>query len=196
MSDYDHAPTRDDTDVIGKRAGAQLIDLFTIAILAYGSLFILGALGAAAGGQGSALQSLLGTLGALVFTGILIGYSFILEAVWNGQTIGKRLLGIRAVKEDGSELPVGSAFIRNIPGMFSLAWIVYLVALFSMASSDKRQRLFDRLAGTVVVKEGGGNGEPDQRPNNPNQGQQPQNNPRQGQNQRPPQQQPNNPGNQ
>ncbi|WEL23770.1 RDD family protein [Candidatus Nanohalovita haloferacivicina] len=171
MASYGRAPTRQDTDVIGKRVGAQLVDLFAVGVLSFVILLFMGFLGAAAGGSESAVAALMNSLGYLVITGLLIGYSFILETVWNGQTIGKRLFGIRVVKENGDELDAAGSLIRNLPGLASLGLIAYLVALLSMASSDMRQRLFDRLAGTVVVTE------------------HPQNNPQPQQNQQPAQQQ-------
>ncbi|MFC6757129.1 RDD family protein [Halomicroarcula sp. GCM10025894] len=93
-----------------------------------------------------------GTLVAAVV--VIVGYSPILEAVWNGQTVGKRLLGIRVVTEAGDEIGVRKALVRNIPAITAGTWLGYLVALASMAMSDRRQRLFDILAGTVVVSEG------------------------------------------
>ncbi len=57
----------------------------------------------------------------------------------------------------GLVLEAGKAFLRNIPvlvffipyyGVFG-----YTAALISMAATDKRQRLFDRVAETVVVKD-------------------------------------------
>lgn len=77
-------------------------------------------------------------------------YSFILEG-WKGQTFGKWLTGVIVVKEDGSPCDFMASFVRNllrlIDGLF-----LYLVGLLFMAFSDRRQRLGDRLAGTVVVR--------------------------------------------
>lgn len=58
---------------------------------------------------------------------------------------------IRVVDENGSEASVGQAFVRNLPAIFNLGVLSLLVALAMMASTDRRQRLFDTLAGTVVV---------------------------------------------
>lgn len=146
------APTRDDTDVIGKRVGAQIIDIILMGIVFFVVLTVFGALGGAAGPD-SSVGGAISSIGVLLAIGLSLGYGFLLEGFWDGYTVGKKLLGIKAVNEDGSELSAVDAFIRNIPAPFSLGWLAYLVALLSMAESDKRQRLFDRLAGTVVVKE-------------------------------------------
>ncbi len=157
MKGFQGTPDRTDTDVIVKRAFAQVIDLFLIFALSFIVLIVLGTIGGVLGATGSsnAFASVFSTIGILMMIGILLGYSFVLEAFWDGRTIGKRLLGLKVVKEDGSPVDIGSALIRNIPALVSLGWIAYLVALFSMAASDRRQRLFDRLAGTVVVQEQG-----------------------------------------
>lgn len=150
-------PTRDDTDIIGKRIGAHIIDLFIRGLAFFICLliftFIAGFLDGVSGGGGTATGDIFALLGFVVGGLVFLAYGFLFETFWNGQTIGKKLLGIKVVKEDGTALDGMSAFIRNIPAPFSLGWIPYLVALVSMASSDTRQRLFDRLAGTVVIKE-------------------------------------------
>jgi uncharacterized RDD family membrane protein YckC len=65
-----------------------------------------------------------------------------------GQTLGKRWLGLRVLKESG--LPIGykEAFLRRIPLYFRFA---VLDALF-VPFTAKKQRAFDLVARTVVVK--------------------------------------------
>jgi uncharacterized RDD family membrane protein YckC len=78
--------------------------------------------------------------------GIILFYFPLLEGRW-GQTAGKRLLGLRVLREDG--LPIGykQAFIRRISFYFEILPIDALFILFS----PRRQRAFDQVAGTVVV---------------------------------------------
>jgi uncharacterized RDD family membrane protein YckC len=69
------------------------------------------------------------------------------ELFLRGQTIGKRMSGIRVVRLDGFSLEPGSIFVRNIFRVVDHIpplWIVPLV-------SGKSQRLGDMVAGTVVV---------------------------------------------
>lgn len=150
-------PERSDTDVIGMRILAQIIDLIVMFVVFILITFVLAFTGGfVAGLLGNATDAVTETLGgvASLVGGIsMVGYSFILEAIWNGQTVGKRLTGIRVVTETGKQLTTEKAFVRNIPGIVSFAWVFYLVAILSMAVSDQRQRVFDGLAGTVVVSE-------------------------------------------
>lgn len=69
-----------------------------------------------------------------------------------GATLGKLALGLRVVKKDGTS-PIGwpASLVRNVlrivDGLF-----VYLVGAILVWRSSTRQRLGDRVAGTVVVK--------------------------------------------
>ncbi|WP_170113243.1 RDD family protein [Ahniella affigens] len=74
-----------------------------------------------------------------------------LEAVWDGATPGKRALGIRVLRDDGSPLTFGPAFVRNIlrtadflPGFYSGGLICSLL-------HPQFKRLGDLVAGTIVV---------------------------------------------
>jgi uncharacterized RDD family membrane protein YckC len=89
-------------------------------------------------------------LGALV---LFFVYYVVCEGVF-GRTLGKRILGLRVVAEDGSPIYLGAAFLRNllriVDGLF-----FYLVAAISVWSSPTRQRLGDRAAHTYVVLDNG-----------------------------------------
>lgn len=150
-------PQRDDTDVVGARVLAQVVDLVLMVVVFFVFLFTFaftgGFLSGLVGTPGDGLIDALAGLGMLIGGVAALAYSFVLEALWNGQTVGKRLAGIRVVTETGERLTGGKAFVRNVPAIASFGWLSYLVALLSMAATDRRQRLFDSLAGTVVVRE-------------------------------------------
>jgi len=124
--------------------------LFVIVML--GVIIIHGFVSGLVGAQASDFDDGV-TVSVLVAGVTVLAYGFVLEAAWNGQTVGKRLLGIRVLTEAGDEIGAGKALVRNVPAITSLSWLAYLVALVSMAMADRRQRLFDILASTVVVNE-------------------------------------------
>ncbi|MGZ4870108.1 MAG: RDD family protein [Halobacteriota archaeon] len=69
-----------------------------------------------------------------------------------GQTVGKTAVNIKVVREaDGLPIDYGEAAVRTllriIDGLFA-----YLIGAILIWSSDKKQRLGDRVAHTVVVK--------------------------------------------
>ena len=80
------------------------------------------------------------------------GYFAFFEAVWNGQTPGKRYVHIRVIKDSGRPITAYEAVLRNlmrivdsIPG--------YGIGILSMLISSQNKRLGDLVAGTVVVHE-------------------------------------------
>lgn len=78
--------------------------------------------------------------------GTLLYFGFC-EILMNGQTIGKRMLGIRVVKTDGFSLDAGSIGIRTlfrVVDHIPLLWVVPLV-------SAQSQRFGDMLGRTIVV---------------------------------------------
>ena len=74
-------------------------------------------------------------------------YTMIAERRYS-QTLGKRLLGLRVVRETGARISVGQAFVRQLPALLQVYWIDVLFALFT----DKSQRAFELLSKTRVVR--------------------------------------------
>jgi uncharacterized RDD family membrane protein YckC len=77
---------------------------------------------------------------------LFLGYTVVAEWQW-GQTLGKRLLGLRAVRESGARMSLGQAFVRHLPAFLQVFAIDALFALFT----DKSQRAFELLSKTRVV---------------------------------------------
>jgi uncharacterized RDD family membrane protein YckC len=68
-----------------------------------------------------------------------------------GATLGKRMVGIRVVGEDGEHVTIGAAIVRNLLRLVD-ALFFYLVAFVFAVTSTRGQRLGDRAAHTVVVR--------------------------------------------
>jgi len=64
-----------------------------------------------------------------------------------GQTIGKRLFGLRVVTEKGTRISLGQSFLRQMPIFLQIATVDALFALFT----EKRQRAFELISKTRVV---------------------------------------------
>lgn len=146
----DNSIPTEHTDVLGKRIVAQILDLIAISFFSFIAAFFIGFISGLVS-PGSELSGVATAFIYLAMFCILFAYNIGLEGYWNGQTLGKKLIGIKVVKENGDEIDWGSAIVRNIPGIFSFGALAYLVALLSIAMTDHRQRLFDTLANTVVV---------------------------------------------
>ena len=84
---------------------------------------------------------------------VLFGYFIVFEAVWNGQTPGKKLLGIRVVRDGGYPIDFGASLIRNLIRVGEQLIGYYILAAISAVISPENKRLGDLAAGTIVVRD-------------------------------------------
>ena len=91
---------------------------------------------------------------ALFFVGGFL-YHSLLEGIY-GQTLGKKICGIRVLKADFSPCGLSAGFLRNLMRIAD-AFFYYLVAIIAMAGSFRWQRVGDLVAETVVVRVNEGN---------------------------------------
>ncbi|HEY6329460.1 MAG TPA: RDD family protein [Blastocatellia bacterium] len=142
----------------GPRIVAFLIDRFIAGAIigaAYAIFIIIVLIGASSGTDaGAQAGSIIGLLALLV--SIPVGFALLLfNEVYlagknNGQTIGKKVMKIRIVKEDGSNFGYMDAFLRNIIGYFVSGLVCYL-GFFWVFFDNRRQGWHDKLFHTVVV---------------------------------------------
>jgi uncharacterized RDD family membrane protein YckC len=92
--------------------------------------------------------------GMIIVTFLLqFGYFAFFEAVWNGQTPGKRALDLRVIKDSGRPITVYDAVSRNLLRIVDSLPGIYAVGIASALFSSRNKRLGDYVAGTVVVHE-------------------------------------------
>lgn len=138
----------------GSRMGAAAIDMIIqfciFAVIAAISVFTLVKL------DKSILSidpdNILLTLTILIIAYFLIFflYFLVLEILMKGQTIGKRLLGLRTIRQNGQPITFLQAVTRNLIRVFiDNNGIGILIMLFS----KQNKRLGDIAAGTIVVSE-------------------------------------------
>ncbi len=96
-------------------------------------------------------------LAAIVILAIFLlfyGYFAIFEAVWNGQTPGKRLARLRVIKDSGRPITPSEAVGRNLMRIVDQQPLfLYGVGIFTALMNRQNKRLGDLVAGTVVVHE-------------------------------------------
>jgi uncharacterized RDD family membrane protein YckC len=85
-----------------------------------------------------------------VWLALALGYYILCEAL-TCRTLGKRLVGIRVVDEEGDAIDLAGAVIRNLLRLVDGLFFYLVGALFAF-SSPRGQRLGDRAAHTVVVR--------------------------------------------
>ncbi len=78
-------------------------------------------------------------------------YTIIQESIFEGQTIGKRLLKIKVIKIDGYQAGFGDYLIRWLFRLIDIISNSGLVGLISIVATDQSQRLGDISAGTAVI---------------------------------------------
>jgi len=129
-----------------RRFTAYIVDFCLLALLVVGaaSVSLLLSLGAASG------------IGPALVTYFLLswGYGAFCEGVFNGQTPGKRALGLRVVSERGVPITGAQAVLRNLVGAVDgLVPFFFMIGFSSMLLSRKFRRLGDLAAGTMVIIE-------------------------------------------
>lgn len=136
---------------LGTRAAAAVVDTLILS-LAYLLLAVVmtAAAGSGTSGLGTWSTAVLLLIGGL---GFFIYYAAF-EALWDGHTPGKRLLGIRVVQDTGRPVTANAATVRNL-----LRIVDFLVPLGPLPGvllvflHPANKRLGDLAAGTVVVRE-------------------------------------------
>ena len=67
----------------------------------------------------------------------------------SGQTIGKKVLKIKVVKQDFTEATFTNSLVRHL---FDIIDIFALVGLFVTLANNKNQRIGDQVARTIVIR--------------------------------------------
>lgn len=142
---------------VGSRFTSALVDLvIQLLLLAAFALLFLVALDTFSGGVGTAVY---GVLSFLLFA----AYDVVFEVFASGRTPGKRLNGLRVVRENGSPVGFLTSAVRNVMRLIDILPTLYLVGIVSILATSRNQRLGDLAAGTLVVRERLGTGAPARR---------------------------------
>jgi len=88
----------------------------------------------------------------LMATVLWLAYMSWMEAK-NGESIGKRAMGVRVAMEDGEPVTLEAALTRNLMRFLdAFPYVVpYVVGAYAISNSPKMQRFGDRVAETIVV---------------------------------------------
>ena len=128
------------------RALAWILDAAAILLLSQGAEKLCEWLGSVNPDWAAALQAI------LYFT-ISVGYGIALEWRWHGQTLGKRVMGLRVVDAQGLRLKLSQVVLRNLLRLVDMLPVAYLVGGLASVCSRNCQRLGDLAAGTIVARE-------------------------------------------
>jgi uncharacterized RDD family membrane protein YckC len=98
-------------------------------------------------------QAILNAVVAVLSFLLFSGYFIFFEWRFEGRTPGKRLLGIRVVRDGGFPLDFTSAVVRNVVRMVEFILGLYVISAISTLLSPLNRRLGDYAAGTLVVRD-------------------------------------------
>ncbi|HEY3933779.1 MAG TPA: stage II sporulation protein M, partial [Gemmatimonadales bacterium] len=86
----------------------------------------------------------------VILYGVVWGYFTLFEGLRNGQTPGKRWLGIRVIRDTGHGIGIAEAAARNLLLPVDLFGMIGIILI---AVHPRARRLGDLVAGTVVVRD-------------------------------------------
>ena len=145
---------------IGSHAAAALLDYLILFLASTGLIVLLMILSrvASVGVPSTAVERGSGAWALAVLFLLLFavqwGYFVFFEALWDGQTPGKRRLGLRVVQDGGYSVSFGASAVRNIARILDMQpGFLYAVGIVSAAFNKSGKRLGDTMAGTFVVQE-------------------------------------------
>lgn len=135
---------------VGERLGAFFIDLFIIICYSTAISVVLF--------DWLQLDRLMDSLDSwsrgavyLILYSPIIVYSLVLESIFEGQSLGKKLVKIKVVKIDGYQAGFGDYLVRWFFRVIDFFSLFGLPGMIAVITSQKSQRLGDMAAGTAVI---------------------------------------------
>lgn len=133
------------------RCLALMIDLVTIIVCGSAAFTVMGVLLSVTGNFGM-LADIVNTVFMLAYFAFSIGYFMVSEWIWQGQTVGKRMLRIRVMDVNALKLQPSQVVLRNLLRAIDMLPFFYFVGGVTSLLNRYSQRLGDLAAGTVVVR--------------------------------------------
>ena len=81
----------------------------------------------------------------------VIFYTLILESLWEGQTIGKKIMKMKVIKIDGYQAGFGDYLIRWLFRLIEVLIGNGVIGLLAIIFNKRNQRMGDMAAGTAVI---------------------------------------------
>ena len=143
----DHVVLRYDLAGGGNRGFAALVDFVLAALIFAGSIYGFSLLTDRFASAGP-------FFGVLVLLTLTLAWSYfvLLEWLWQGQTVGKRLYGLRVIRDDGAPAGFVAVLVRNLIRVVDFLPAFYGLGLLTIIVTSRSQRLGDIAAGTYVVR--------------------------------------------
>ena len=132
---------------LGLRLVSGLVDVAVTVLLAFAVAFALGVASARVDG---ALQHV-AVVGVTILVFVVVPTT--VETLTRGKSLGKLVVGLRTVREDGGPIAAHQAFVRALVGFVEIYSLSGIPAFFSALFNKRGKRLGDIAAGTYVVRD-------------------------------------------
>jgi len=143
---------------ISKRFIAIVIDGFIVGIFSFAVLFATGPFAALNQAMASAdLDAINAAMAQFQSDALPVNlavsavYNVVLMTLFNGQTLGKMVFGMRVIKKNGRRISLLDALLRNVLGY--MVSQIFLLGYIWAFTDGENQAWHDKMAGTVVVVE-------------------------------------------
>jgi uncharacterized RDD family membrane protein YckC len=138
---------------LASRSVALAIDI-AVMLAAFAVLLVVLSL---AGVLGDFDPALAAAVAVVVTVSVFVGYPVTVETLSRGRSLGKLVMGLRVVREDGGPIRFRHALTRGLVGFVVdfgvLSAFTGAIGLISSLVSAHGRRIGDLLAGTLVVRE-------------------------------------------
>lgn len=145
-----------ETAGLGSRFGAALIDLMlqglVLSLLAFAVTYSLDYL-PKMNELSNWVRAFTEGLAIIVIVTVTHGYSFFFEWLWDGQTPGKRWLGLRVLQTGGTPITAWDAMVRSVLRTVDFLPVFYGAGALVAVLNPHNRRIGDLIAGTVVARE-------------------------------------------
>ncbi|TDZ80424.1 RDD family protein [Mycobacteroides salmoniphilum] len=131
------------------RVVSAFIDIFVQVIVLYAGIFVV------AFSLSQFDEALAGALSIAYSVLALVGYPVIWEMSTRGRSLGKMVMGLRVVSDDGGPERLRQAVIRALAAVVEIYLFMGAPAVITSLVSPQGKRLGDIFAGTMVISERG-----------------------------------------
>lgn len=128
---------------------AFFIDVLVIFVI---MLFFIAIVYSSFSGMGYEESGNIDRILSLLPVAIFICYQFISEVLANGQTLGKKAIGIKVVRMDGEQPSIIDYLLRAVFHIVDTLFSSGIVGAMLISSTSKSQRLGDMTANTAVIR--------------------------------------------
>lgn len=134
---------------VGDRIFAQLLDILVMIAYVVVVGFFLDITGLTTTIEAMDNWSIMAVYG-IIYSPIMF-YTIVQESLWEGQTIGKRIMKTKVIKLDGYQAGFGDYLVRWLFRLVEVFIGNGIIGLIAIIASQKNQRLGDMAAGTAVI---------------------------------------------